>query len=88
MPEFAAYAAANTSKAEQQPFNYWDFNSITVGAVASQLSGIPRAYAVSAKLDALLTASGFPPVPPVNTSDCGWFGFTGVPCTREGNYPP
>ncbi|OBT65499.1 hypothetical protein VE03_04985 [Pseudogymnoascus sp. 23342-1-I1] len=88
IPELAEYAAQH-SDADEIDFIDWD--SITVGSLTSQLSGIPPQLAGSPDTDAVLKL-GFPPGVPVpvyepvpkNITDAECPNSLGVPCDRAG----
>lgn len=88
IPELAEYAAQHAGADE---IDFIDWDSITVGSLTSQLSGIPAQLAGSPDTDAMFKA-GFPPgVPfpvyepvPENITDAGCPNSYGVPCDRAG----
>ncbi|KFZ03606.1 hypothetical protein V502_10808 [Pseudogymnoascus sp. VKM F-4520 (FW-2644)] len=88
IPELAEYAAQHAG-ADEIDFINWD--SVTVGSLISQLSGIPPQLAGSPDTDALHKA-GFPPGVPVpvyeplpeNITDTECPNLYGVPCDRAG----
>lgn len=82
VPELASYAASHSAALQSNEIDFVDWNSITVGALASQMAGIPRDFASGAASDADLASFGLPPVPAVNVSICG--EPTELPCDRAG----
>lgn len=87
IPELAAYAAQHAPSDDAIDFMDWD--SITIGALASHLGGIPSAAAGSASTDTLFEGAIPPGVPipdfspvPANISDADCPNFYGIPCTR------
>ncbi|KAK2878142.1 hypothetical protein FQN49_001117 [Arthroderma sp. PD_2] len=87
--ELAEYAA---QQAEYDHTEFMDWDSITIGFLASQLGGIPREVAGSPRTDELLLSQRFPPGVPVpeftpvpeNITDAKCPNPRGVPCTRAG----
>ena len=84
VPELAAYATQHRAALSDNTIDYVDWNSITVEALASQMSGISRDFAFGPQGDMQLAALGLPPVPPVNSSFCGPDYFVQTPCKRAG----
>lgn len=80
VPELASYAANHATALQSNEIDFVDWNSITVGALASHMAGISRDFAFGAALDAQLVSVGLPPVPSVNSSFCG--DAIQVPCDR------
>ncbi|KAL5344873.1 hypothetical protein ACLOAV_010270 [Pseudogymnoascus australis] len=88
IPELAEYAAQHAGEDEIDFIN-WD--SITVGSLASQLSGIPAQHVGSPHVDELLKYGLPPGVPrpvyepvPENITDAECPNAYGVPCDRAG----
>lgn len=84
VPELAAFAERNSQSLDQNAINIVDWSSITVGALASQLAGVPRGTAYSATLEHVLESLGLPPPKHANVSMCGDDARARIPCTREG----
>jgi Beta-lactamase len=82
VPELAAYAAKNKNLLKDNTLEVTDWESITIGALASHMAGIPRDFPGGPAADSLLTDLGLPPVPAVNISYCG--EPLEFPCNREG----
>ncbi|OBT72821.1 hypothetical protein VF21_08313 [Pseudogymnoascus sp. 05NY08] len=88
IPELAEYAAEHTGDDE---IDFMDWDSVTIGSLTSQLSGMPAQLAGSPGTDEALKA-GFPPgVPlpvydpiPENITDTKCPNPYGVPCDRAG----
>jgi hypothetical protein len=83
VPELAEYVQEHAGEAG---IDYYDFDSITLGALASQLSGVNRDFAFGPDSDDGF-AGVLPPVPPVNISYCGYNGTNQsplFPCDRTG----
>jgi hypothetical protein len=86
VPELAAYASEHAEDLEASNVEYYDFDSITLGALASQLSGLNRDFAFGPDSDANF-AGLLPPVAPVNASYCGSTATSQAPlfpCDRAG----
>ncbi|MCJ1462110.1 hypothetical protein MMC07_000710 [Pseudocyphellaria aurata] len=81
VPELASYAASHAAALQSNEIDFVDWNSVTVGALASQLAGIPRDFAPGATSDAYFSSVGLPPVPAVNASFCGGDQVQ-LPCDR------
>ncbi|EFR04388.1 beta-lactamase [Nannizzia gypsea CBS 118893] len=88
IPELAAFA---TQHAADDDIDFMDWDSVTIGALASQLGGIPRDIAGSPESDARaiddlpdgVPAPIFSPLPE-NITDAECPNFDAVPCTRAG----
>jgi hypothetical protein len=86
VPELAAYASKHAQDLESGDIRYYDFDSITIGALASQMSGISRYFAFGPDTDAEFGL--LPVVPAVNASYCGSTATAQAPlfpCDRAGN---
>ncbi|KFY45814.1 hypothetical protein V494_00747 [Pseudogymnoascus sp. VKM F-4513 (FW-928)] len=88
IPELAKYAALNADKDE---IDFMDWDSVTIGSLTSQLSGIPNELAGSPDTDERAKAGLPPGVPlpvydpvPVNITDSECLNPLGVPCDRAG----
>ena len=84
VPELAQYATQHRAALLANDIDFVDWNSITIEALASQMSGISRDFAFGPEGDMQLAALGLPPVPPVNSSFCGPDYFVQTPCNRTG----
>lgn len=82
VPELAAYAEANRQNVKSDGIGYFDWDSVTLGALASQQGGIFRDYAFGADSDNALVSLGLPVVEPVNGTFCGGDSLLKVPCDR------
>lgn len=88
IPELAEYAAEHAGDDE---IDFMDWDSVTIGSLTSQLSGMPPQLTGSPDTDAMLKA-GFPsgvPLPvydpvPENITDTKCPNPFGVPCDRAG----
>ncbi|KAI9847188.1 MAG: hypothetical protein M1837_003051 [Sclerophora amabilis] len=80
VPELADYAAKHAEDLQTNDIDYVDWRSITIGALASQMSGVFRDVAPGPAADAKLSHRGLPIVPPVNASYCG--DALQIPCNR------
>ena len=69
IPQVADYASQHAQDLEQGSIEYYDFDSITLGAPASQMSGLNRDFAFGSESDAGF-AGLLPTVPAVNSSSC------------------
>ncbi|KAF4439107.1 Beta-lactamase-like protein 2 [Fusarium austroafricanum] len=58
-----------------------DWNTVTIGALASHMAGIPRDFPNPPSSDRELARLGFPPVPPVDVAYCG--KTVQYPCNRS-----
>ena len=86
VPELASYATSHAAALKTNEIDFVDWNSITIGALASHMAGISRDFARGAESDAdLLASGGFPPVPAMNVPFCG--DPIKVPCDRAGMVP-
>jgi hypothetical protein len=83
IPELAAYAKKNAAALETSDIDIFDWNDITVGALASQLSGFVRDFAPNLVSEASL-AQFLPPVPDINAKFCGNLAQAQLPCNRSG----
>jgi hypothetical protein len=86
VPELAAYAREHAADLKAGDIGYYDFDSITLGALASQMSGINRDFAFGPDSDAAF-AGILPAVPPVNATYCGSTATNQAPlfpCNRAG----
>jgi hypothetical protein len=82
VPELARVAS---STADDSDLDVVRWEDVTIGSLASQLSGIARDPAPNAQVDmALRLAAGFPAVPPVNGTYCNGSALVQLPCDREG----
>lgn len=84
VPELAAYMQSNAAALQDDTIQYVDWNSITLEALASQMSGIFRDFAFGPLQDLELTELGLPPVKPVDSAFCGPEYWIQVPCNRSG----
>ncbi|TPX16053.1 uncharacterized protein E0L32_000387 [Thyridium curvatum] len=74
VPEVAALAAA--ADAKKDPVNNVDWNSVTIGSIAAQLTGLVRDYAQVGEItqeynQSVAMALGFPPLPNASIPTCG-----------------
>lgn len=79
VPELAALAAADGNIADS--VDHVDWSSVTVGSLASQLSGIARDAAYNAGLQSALGSVGVPNAGGFNHSTCGDNRLM-IPCNR------
>ena len=79
VPALKEYAA----KAKEAPQDVVDWDEVTVGGLASHLSGMTTDGAPGASTDAKLAAAGLPKVPPVDLKFCGDPAIQQVPCEDE-----
>ena len=86
IPELASYAQQHVQSLPQNKIEYFDWHSVTVGALASQLGGIPRDGPSGPATDKQYTEAGFPPVSSINASYCGTPTFP-ILCSRAGMTP-
>jgi CubicO group peptidase (beta-lactamase class C family) len=77
IPELAAYATKNAAALKTSDIDIFDWNEITVGALASHMAGIVRGFAPNLASEAS-RAQFLGPVPDVNVKFCG---------NLKGNYP-
>lgn len=88
IPELADYASLHAQDLDKGDVEYYDFDSITVGALASQMSGLNRDFAFGPDSDASF-AGLLPVVPAVNASYCGSTDTDQAPlfpCDRAGKF--
>ena len=85
IPELAAYAEKNAAALETSDIDLFDWNDITVGALASHLSGIVRDFAPNLASEGPIPAL-LPPVPDVNVKFCGNPAQSQLPCNRSGKF--
>jgi hypothetical protein len=83
IPELAAYATKNAAALKTSDIDIFDWNEITVGALASHMAGITRDYAPNLASNASL-AQFLGPVPDVNVNFCGNLAQVQLPCNRSG----
>ncbi|KAH6660992.1 beta-lactamase family protein-like protein [Truncatella angustata] len=73
VPELAAIA----NRSSDDPVAYTAWDEVTIGALATQMSGIPRDYALLGEISQqdstkkYITALGFPPLPAADLPPCG-----------------
>ena len=84
VPELAEYAAEYRVQADTHSIDYVDWDSITIGALASQLGGIFRDFAFGRETDESIQPLGFPVVAPVKGNFCGGPDELAIPCDRAG----
>ena len=87
VPELAAYAAKNAEEAEVgvDAIGVFDWDAITVGALASHLAGVPRDAAPGPAQDQLIAKlTGLAPASAQNVSFCGDPSVVQIPCDRAG----
>lgn len=85
VPELAAYAAKNAAKVGVDAIGVFDWDAITVGALASHLAGIPRDAAPGPAQDQLIAKiTGLAPASAQNVSFCGDPSVVQIPCDRAG----
>jgi Beta-lactamase len=83
IPELAAYAKKNAAALKTSHIDVFDWNDITVGALASHMAGIAREFAPNLASEvALIQLLG--PVPDVNVKFCGNPAQRQLPCNRSG----
>lgn len=83
VPELAAYAAQNKQNLQGDDSDYFDWESMTLGALASHSAGIFKDFAVSPAVDEAYVQIGLPPAPAVAGSFCN--STVGqIPCNRPG----
>lgn len=87
IPELAAYATKNAAALKTSDIDIFDWNEITVGALASHMAGIIRDYAPNLASEASLVQL-LGPVPDVNVSFCGNLAQGQLPCNRSGKSIP
>ncbi len=84
VPELSTYATKNAAILETDDIDTFNWVDITVGALASQLSGIVRDFSLSPASEAPLEKIGFPPFPATNIAYCGDPVQGQLPCNRTG----
>jgi hypothetical protein len=84
VPEIAAYAAKNAASLQISDIDVYDWEALTIGALASQLSGLPRDFSFGPVFEAALQEEGLPQSPPTDISYCGNPLQAETPCNRSG----
>ena len=86
IPELAAYAVNNAATLKDNDIDLFDWEDITVGSLANQLSGIVRDFSLGPVVEAQYEKLGLPPFPASNVSYCGPNPAVQgqLPCNRSG----
>lgn len=85
IPELAKAASENAGILQHSTIENVDWNSVTIGSLASQLSGIARESPFGPVADSeLLNNFPLPVVPPINATFCNPPDEVQFPCTRAG----
>lgn len=85
VPELAAYVANNAAELAADAVGVLNWDAITVGALASQLAGVPRDAAPGPAQDQLIAKlTGLPAASAPNVSFCGDPSVVQLPCDRAG----
>jgi CubicO group peptidase (beta-lactamase class C family) len=87
IPELAAYAKKNAAALKTSDIDVFDWNDVTVGALASHMAGIVRDFAPNLASEASLVQL-LGPVPDVNVKFCGNLAQGQLPCNRSGKSNP
>jgi CubicO group peptidase (beta-lactamase class C family) len=83
VPELAAYAAENKAELQEGAIGIVDWDDITVGALASHITGVPRDGAPGPAQDqAIAHFTGLPLAPAPESFVCG--DIVQIPCDRSG----
>ncbi len=84
VPELAQYADAHDNEIETDDIDTVNWKDITVGSLASHLSGIGRDTKPLPANDQFYSSLGLPPVRSSNVSLCGGNQTLQLPCDRTG----
>ena len=71
IPELDQYAREHAEGLTSDTIDLYDWTEVTIGSLASQLSGIPRDAPSGPLQDTQYASAGLPSVPSVNASYCG-----------------
>lgn len=85
VPELAKYAARYRANITSNQIDFWDFESMTLEALAGQLSGLPGNFAFGPIWDRhIQTTLGLPITPPAAGAFCQQGENLQLPCNRSG----
>jgi hypothetical protein len=84
VPEIAAYAANNAASLQISDIDVYDWEALTIGALASQLSGLPRDFSFGPIFEAVFQQAGLPQLSPTDISYCGNPLQVETTCNRSG----